>query len=144
MLYRTHDLVYDATDLGSLAGYGGIKAIAINAGGQVTGNLENLRTDANEASVWTPDGKNGAPDNPQMLPLGNLSGQPDWIYNGSMAAALNFNGQVVGWADGAGRLVDHAHAVSVAAERIGGRYGYLDAGQRDGAWRLASTTSARP
>ena len=104
------NVIYNARDLGGVAGYGGIKAIAINARGQVCGNMANFATQANEAFVWTPDGTNGAPSNPRLRPLGNLSGRPDWIYNGSMAAAINYSGQVVGWADGTGQLVDRPHA----------------------------------
>jgi probable HAF family extracellular repeat protein len=103
--------LYDATDLGQLSGgYEGAKAIAINQRGQVAGNLDNSVRQANEGFLWTPGGTDGPPENPAMCPLGNLSGRPDWIFKGSLASALNFNGQVVGCADGTGRLVDTDHA----------------------------------
>jgi probable HAF family extracellular repeat protein len=97
--------------LGQLSGaYAGAKAIAINQLGQVAGNLDNSVLQANEGFLWTPGGTDGPPENPEMRPLGNLSGQPDWIFNGSLASALNSRGQVVGCADGTGRLVDTTHA----------------------------------
>jgi probable HAF family extracellular repeat protein len=103
--------LYAATDLGRVSGYGGVKAIAINERGQVAGNLDNAVLQANEAFFWTADGTDDSPENPQMHPLGNLSGRPDWLFNGSMASALNSRAQVVGCGDGTGELVDAGHAV---------------------------------
>jgi probable HAF family extracellular repeat protein len=104
------NVLYDPKDLGYLPGYGGIKAIAINQRGQVVGNVDNSVLMANEAFVWTAGGTAGPPENPEMRPLGNLSGRPDWLFNGSMATDINHNGQVVGCADGTGRPVDSTHA----------------------------------
>jgi probable HAF family extracellular repeat protein len=103
-------VLYAPVDLGCLAGYGGIKAIALNQRGQVVGNVDNSVLQANEAFVWTEGGTGGPPENPEMRALGNLSGRPDWLFNGSLATDINYMGQVVGCADGTGRLVDSAHA----------------------------------
>ena len=84
-------VLYGATDLGRLSGaYGGAKAIAINQHGQVAGNVDNSVLQANEGFLWTPGGTDGRPENPAMRSLGNLSGQPDWIFKGSLAAAPEF------------------------------------------------------
>jgi hypothetical protein len=77
-------VLYNPIELGYLSGYGGIKAIALNQRGQVVGNVDNSVLQANEAFVWTEGGKGGPPENPEMRPLGNLSGRPDWIFNGSL------------------------------------------------------------
>ena len=82
------NVLYDPVDLGSVIGYDATKAIAVNGRGQIAGNIANLTAQANEAFVWTPDGRDGTPDNPELRPLGNLSGKPGWIGNGSMASGL--------------------------------------------------------
>jgi probable HAF family extracellular repeat protein len=103
-------VLYDPVDLGYLSGYGGIKAVALNPRGQVVGNVDNSVLQANDAFVWTEGGKGGPPENPEMRLLGNLSGRPEWIFNGSLATDINYMGYVVGGADGTGRLVDSTHA----------------------------------
>lgn len=102
--------LYDPEDLGSLNGYGEFKAIAINQFGQTIGNADNNSRLANEGFVWTPNGSGGPPENPCMRTLGNLSGRPAWLFNGSLAAGINASGQIVGMADGPEGLIDTEHA----------------------------------
>lgn len=90
---------YTLTDLGSLTGLtGDSSARAINDNGQVTGSAgaPNFKT---HAFLWTPDGTEGVPGNPQMQDLGSLSSHD------SAGNSLNDSGVVVGYSE----MEDYSH-----------------------------------
>jgi probable HAF family extracellular repeat protein len=101
--------LYNAVDLGPLPPYRSTTyPTGLNDRGQVVGYSHTPGFPGQEAVLWTEGGTDGPAENPQLRGIGNLNGDDYW--HSSQAYALNNHGQIVGWANGTGILLDPWHA----------------------------------